>query len=151
MDINADDQNVESPAGNSKNTASSYSSGHEVVNDNQFTNEQLLTLSSPITTHVIPTDEDVPDDKVFKSKKDLMMESHLLAMKYDFEFRVKKSNKQTYTIVCFDQNCKWRLQATKFAECDYFKVRKYKHEHTCSLSIRGNDHRQTRSWLSKDI
>ncbi|KAL2474473.1 Uncharacterized protein Adt_35209 [Abeliophyllum distichum] len=72
MIINADDQNVESPAGNSKNTASSYSSGHEVVNDNQFTNEQLLSLSSPITTYVISTDEDVPDDKVFKSKKDLM-------------------------------------------------------------------------------
>ncbi|KAL2545245.1 hypothetical protein Fot_14478 [Forsythia ovata] len=34
MDINADDQNVESPAGNSKNTASSYSSGPEVVEDN---------------------------------------------------------------------------------------------------------------------
>ncbi|KAL2492177.1 Uncharacterized protein Adt_27805 [Abeliophyllum distichum] len=109
MDISADDQNVESLAGNSKNTASSYSSGHEVVKDNQFTNEQLLTLSSPITTHVISTDEDVPDDKVFKSKKDLMMELHLLAMKYDFELRVKKSNKQTYTIVCFNQNCKWRL------------------------------------------
>ncbi|KAL2538419.1 hypothetical protein Fot_19810 [Forsythia ovata] len=29
MDINADGQNVESPAGNSKNTASSYSSGPE--------------------------------------------------------------------------------------------------------------------------
>ncbi|KAL2515580.1 hypothetical protein Fot_29551 [Forsythia ovata] len=64
MDINADDHNVESPAGNSKNTSSSYSSGPEVVEDNQFTNEQLLALSSPITTHVIPTDEDVPDDKM---------------------------------------------------------------------------------------
>ncbi|KAL2521329.1 Uncharacterized protein Fot_25252 [Forsythia ovata] len=52
IDINADDQNVESPAGNSKNTASSYSSGPEVVEDNQFTNEQLLALSSPITTDI---------------------------------------------------------------------------------------------------
>ncbi|KAL2545773.1 hypothetical protein Fot_15006 [Forsythia ovata] len=51
MDISADDQNVESPAQNSKNTASSYSSRPEVVEDNQFTNEQLLALSSPITTH----------------------------------------------------------------------------------------------------
>ncbi|KAL2474327.1 Uncharacterized protein Adt_35063 [Abeliophyllum distichum] len=109
MDISSDDQNVESPTENSKNTASSYSSGHEVVEDNQFTNEQLLTLSSRITMHVIHMDEDVPNDKVFKSKKDLMVELHLLAMKCDFEFIVKKSNKQTYTIVYFDQNCKWRL------------------------------------------
>ncbi|KAL2495314.1 hypothetical protein Fot_39071 [Forsythia ovata] len=105
------DQNVESPARNSNSIVSSYSSGPEVVEDNQFTNEQLLALSLPITTHVIPTDEDVPDDKVYKSKKDLMLELHLLAMKYDFEFRVKKSNKQTYTIVCFE--FKWRLRGTK--------------------------------------
>ncbi|KAL2505598.1 Uncharacterized protein Adt_21219 [Abeliophyllum distichum] len=147
MDISTDDQNVKSPARNSKNIASNYSSGQEVVEDNQFTNEQLLTLSSPITTHVIPMDKDVPDDKVFKSNKDLMMELHLLAMKNDFEFRLKKSNKQTYIIVCFDQNYKWHLRATKFAQCDYFKVRKYKHGHTCSLSIRSNDHRQARSWV----
>ncbi|KAL2520542.1 hypothetical protein Fot_24465 [Forsythia ovata] len=69
MDINVDDQNVKSSAGNSKNTASSYSSGPEVVEDNQFTNEQLLALSSPITMHVIPTDEDVPHDKVLSQKK----------------------------------------------------------------------------------
>ncbi|KAL2501270.1 hypothetical protein Fot_35118 [Forsythia ovata] len=99
MDINAVNQNVKSPDVNSKNTTSSYSSGPEVVENNQCTNEQLMTLSSPITTHVIPRDEDEPDGKVFKSKKILMLELHLLAMKNDFEFRAKKSNKQTYTIV----------------------------------------------------
>ncbi|KAL2542039.1 Uncharacterized protein Adt_03017 [Abeliophyllum distichum] len=109
-----------------------YYFGPEVFEDNQFTNEQLLALSLPITMHMISTNEDPPDYKVFKSKKDLMLELHLLAMKYDFEFRVMKSNKQTYTIVCFDQNHKWRLQATKFAQSDYFKVCKYKRKHTCS-------------------
>ncbi|KAL2514621.1 hypothetical protein Fot_28592 [Forsythia ovata] len=45
MYINTEDQNVKSLDGNSKNTTSSYSSGPEVVEDNQFTNEQLMALS----------------------------------------------------------------------------------------------------------
>ncbi|KAL2545543.1 Uncharacterized protein Fot_14776 [Forsythia ovata] len=48
MNINAYDQNVESPAGNSKITVSNYSSGPEVVEDNQFTDEQLLYIRTLI-------------------------------------------------------------------------------------------------------
>ncbi|KAL2514969.1 hypothetical protein Fot_28940 [Forsythia ovata] len=65
IDINADDQNVKTSTRNSQNNVC-YNFGHEVVEDNQFTNKQLLALSSPITTHVISTDEDLADNKVFK-------------------------------------------------------------------------------------
>ncbi|XP_022893285.1 uncharacterized protein LOC111407826 [Olea europaea var. sylvestris] len=75
------------------------------------------------------------------------MKVHMLAMKYNFEFRVKKSNKEVYTIICIDEKCKWHLRATKFKNCDYFQVHKYVQEHTCSMSIRQNDHRQARLWV----
>ncbi|KAL2529392.1 hypothetical protein Fot_21993 [Forsythia ovata] len=50
MDINANDQNVETPTEIFHNNAF-YNFGPEVVEDNQFTIEQLLALSLPITMH----------------------------------------------------------------------------------------------------
>ncbi|KAL2529460.1 Uncharacterized protein Fot_22061 [Forsythia ovata] len=44
MDINADDQNVKSPAGNSKNTASSYFSGPEIVSINPLYIASIVEL-----------------------------------------------------------------------------------------------------------
>ncbi|KAK6145802.1 hypothetical protein DH2020_019671 [Rehmannia glutinosa] len=51
------------------------------------------------------------------------------------------------TQLCVDENCKWRLRATKFKDSDYFQIRKYTPEHTCALNLSTNDHRQARSWV----
>ncbi|KAL2487982.1 Lipoxygenase [Forsythia ovata] len=79
MDINADDQNVKSPAGNSKNTASSYSSGPEVVEDNQFTNDQLL-LRVRCTLHSSPEEREEEYVRLFISgprRKDPILDTYL--------------------------------------------------------------------------
>ncbi|KAK6160922.1 hypothetical protein DH2020_004303 [Rehmannia glutinosa] len=114
--------------------------------ENQFTNEHLLS-SVGSTSRVVPIDIGLNVDQVFDTKKELQEVVHMIALKYNFQFKTKKSNKNVYTIVCVDENCKWRLHATKFKDSDYFQIRKYTPEHTCALNLSTNDHRQARSWI----
>ncbi|XP_022847476.1 uncharacterized protein LOC111369964 isoform X2 [Olea europaea var. sylvestris] len=133
-------------------------------NENAFTNENLIALShgkhesggsskaGPSTrssncSRVVPNDEDVYVEQLFESKKDLQEAMHRIALKHNFEFKVKKSNKSTYTIICIDDSCHWHLRATKMDTNELFVIRKYAREHTCEVGIRQNDHRQARAWF----
>ncbi|XP_062113937.1 uncharacterized protein LOC133824939 [Humulus lupulus] len=49
----------------------------------------------------------------FVDKKELKMKVHMLAIRRNFEFKVKKSKKKLVVLVCVDPNCKWRIRATK--------------------------------------
>lgn len=63
-------------------------------------------------------------------------------MKYHFQFKAKKLNKSTNTIVHIDENYKWSLQATKIKESPIFEIQKYNGQNSCSTSIRRTDHRR---------
>lgn len=67
---------------------------------------------------------------------------HTIALKYNFEYKVKKSNKTVYTIVCVDDNCSWFLQAMKMDTNELFEFHKYEREYTCQVGIRRKDHKQ---------
>lgn len=133
-------------------------------NVNEFTNEDLIGLSrqrhewggssgagtsgpSSNSSRVVPDEEDLYVEQLFETKKALQEAVHLLALKFNFEFKVKKSNKSLLTVVCVDDSCRWRLRGTKMDTNENFVVRKYIREHTCELGIRQNDHRQARSWF----
>ncbi|XP_022893831.1 uncharacterized protein LOC111408289 [Olea europaea var. sylvestris] len=141
---------------------------YEEVQDNEderpFTNQDLIDLSrqrhesgrsshaglstrSSNCSRVVPDDEDLHVDQLFDAKRDLQEAMYQIAMRRNFEFKVKKSNKSTYTIICVDNNCSWRLSATKMDTNEFFVVRKYAREHTCEVGICQNDHRQARSWF----
>ncbi|KAL2513082.1 Uncharacterized protein Adt_18682 [Abeliophyllum distichum] len=79
----------------------------EIVQDNEeefpFTNDDLIasfscghqtgpTSRSSRTTQVIPDGEDLHVDQLF-DKKNLHKIVYLIALKHNFEFKVKKSNK----------------------------------------------------------
>ncbi|KAL2471978.1 Uncharacterized protein Adt_40114 [Abeliophyllum distichum] len=110
---------------------------HEIVQDNEeefrFTNDDLIasvsrghqagpSSQSFRTTQVIPNVEDLHVDRLFDKKKDLQEVVHLIVLKHNFEFKVKKSNKTLYTLACVDGSCKWRLRATKFDTSDIFVI-----------------------------
>lgn len=49
-------------------------------------------------------------------------------------------------LVCIDnENCKWKLRASKFRKTTMFKVREFNDLHTCSSDILLEDHRQANS------
>ncbi|XP_022875735.1 uncharacterized protein LOC111394204 [Olea europaea var. sylvestris] len=117
----------------------------DIVNGNDVEYTQIVSESVSSlcyeTSVKIPERLDVRVNQLFPSKYDLISKLQLLAMKCQFEYKVKRSNKSTYTIVCIDENCKWRLRATKIVESPIFEVRKCNGHHSCSMSVRHRDHR----------
>ena len=63
-------------------------------------------------------------------------------MKNNFEFKVKKSGKKIWYISCIDNNCSWRLRATKLDKSEMFEVQSYVSKHSCTLALREKDNRQ---------
>ncbi|CAA3012848.1 uncharacterized protein LOC111398915 [Olea europaea var. sylvestris] len=90
---------------------------------------------------------DVQVNKLYKSKKELQTKLHMLALRKNFEFKVKKSNKNIFTVICINDDCQWRLRATKLRESNFFLVRKFSCQHTCSSDFGHNSHRQASSWV----
>ncbi|XP_062085351.1 uncharacterized protein LOC133791437 [Humulus lupulus] len=105
-------------------------------------NERSHVSSTP-SSNATSIDEDVfCVGQYFVDKKELKMKVHMLAIRQNFEFKVKKSNKKLVVLVCVDPNCKWRIRATKTCATGLFVIRKHCNEHTCSLEMRQNHHRQ---------
>ncbi|KAL5542079.1 hypothetical protein UlMin_009789 [Ulmus minor] len=86
---------------------------------------------------------DLHEGKYFNTKKDLKRKLSDIAMKGNFEFRTRKSNRSLWVIECIDPNCSWRLRASKIVpESTKFVIRKYMGVHCCSLLNRNVNHRQ---------
>ncbi|KAL5553140.1 hypothetical protein UlMin_040541 [Ulmus minor] len=83
------------------------------------------------------------EGKYFNTKKDLKRKLSDIAMKSNFEFRTRKSNRSLWFIECINPNCGWRLRASKIVpESTKFVIRKYVGVHSCSLLNRNANHRQ---------
>jgi hypothetical protein len=78
----------------------------------------------------------------FPSKKDLKRLVGEFAMRRNFEWKVKRSNKTTLHLVCIIDDCKWKLRAVRSEEGTYFQVRSFVNEHTCPLEEVHRRHRQ---------
>ncbi|XP_031257229.1 uncharacterized protein LOC116115200 isoform X2 [Pistacia vera] len=76
--------------------------------------------------------EDIVCGKMFANKKELRKKLKLGAVKNNFEFKVKKSTKDRFEVVCADENCKWRLRATKLKDEEYFEIRRFSNVHICT-------------------
>ncbi|XP_062080964.1 uncharacterized protein LOC133785763 [Humulus lupulus] len=112
------------------------------VSPSDHCNERSHVSSTP-SSNATSIDEDVfCVGQYFVDKKELKMKVHMLAIRRNFEFKVKKSNKKLVVLVCVDPNCKWRIRTTKTCATGLFVIRKHCNEHTCSLEMRQNHHRQ---------
>ncbi|XP_013615593.1 PREDICTED: uncharacterized protein LOC106321929 [Brassica oleracea var. oleracea] len=63
-------------------------------------------------------------------------------LEWKFEYKTVSSNKSRVLLSCVDDNCTWRMRATKLPLSDFFVVKKYVHEHTCDTTHRNANHRQ---------
>ena len=60
----------------------------------------------------------------------------MYAMKNNFEFKVTESGRKIWYICYIDNNCSWRLQATKLVKSEMFEMWSYVSEHSCTLALR---------------
>ncbi|KAK2658603.1 hypothetical protein Ddye_005136 [Dipteronia dyeriana] len=78
----------------------------------------------------------------FATKKDLKRLVGHFAMRQNFEWKVKRSNKTTLHLVYLMGNCSWKLRAVRRDKGTYFQVRSFVNEHTCPLEEIHRRHRQ---------
>lgn len=82
------------------------------------------------------------------NKKEVQKRLCMLAIRQNFEFRVAKSAKRFLTVTCIDEDCRWRLRATKLPDSGSFEIRKFVKDHSCSTRTRNSGrHRQAGSWF----
>ena len=100
-----------------------------------------------------PSDEveDFFEKQMFRSKAQLKRCLSLYAIKKQFQFKVKKSNKKLFLVTCLDNSCKWRLRAMRLQVTNLFEVTRYVNEHTCSLQYVTGDHRQATSRIIGEL
>ncbi|KAL0696234.1 hypothetical protein Bca4012_063414 [Brassica carinata] len=105
---------------------------------------------SPVHIGLSPTTRGPGDIKVnsyFKTKGDLMLRVKKWALEWKFEYKCVSSNKSRVLLSCVDDNCTWRMRATKLPLSDFFVVKKYVHDHTCDTTHRKANHRQASAQL----
>ncbi|KAL5545585.1 hypothetical protein UlMin_005272 [Ulmus minor] len=86
---------------------------------------------------------DLHEGKYFNTKNDVKRKFSNIAMKGNFEFRTRKSNRSLWVIKCIDPNCSWRLRASKIVpELTKFVIQKYVGVYSCSLLNKNANHHQ---------
>ncbi|KAK3194252.1 hypothetical protein Dsin_025562 [Dipteronia sinensis] len=85
----------------------------------------------------------------FPTKKDLKRLVDLFAMRQNFEWKVKRSNK--LHLVCLIDNCTWKLRVVKRDEGTYFQVRSFVNEHSCPLEEIHSRHRQSSAVIIGEV
>ncbi|XP_062085636.1 uncharacterized protein LOC133791735 [Humulus lupulus] len=66
-------------------------------------------------------------------------------MLHSFQFKTKISEFREYLVSCTDDTCNWFVRASKYRNQDLSKVRKCIPNHTCSVEIVMENHRQAKS------
>lgn len=54
-------------------------------------------------------------------------------------------------MVCFEDNCQWRVHASRVNDAGIFKIKNYTSKHTCGMSWMKSDHRQASSKLASEL
>ncbi|XP_069145463.1 uncharacterized protein [Solanum lycopersicum] len=73
---------------------------------------------------------------LYKDKDTLVAVMAKYKIKNNFNFRVKRSDKKSYVLVCFSDQCGWTLKSSCRKKSDVFKVRYFNSEHTCPMRNR---------------
>jgi len=93
----------------------------------------------------LPMSFDVTVGNQFMSKSILKKFMHVIAIRRHFEFKSERSNNSFYVLVCKNNNCTWKMRATRVSNGNVWVVRKYVKEHTCSLDVVSVEHCQANS------
>ncbi|XP_049367285.1 uncharacterized protein LOC125832180 [Solanum verrucosum] len=74
--------------------------------------------------------------QMYKDKATLKAVMEKYKIKNSFNFKVKRSDNKSYVLVCYSDDCCWKLKASVRKNSDIFKVRYFNSEHRCPLRDR---------------
>ncbi|XP_069151368.1 uncharacterized protein [Solanum lycopersicum] len=79
---------------------------------------------------------DVKTGLIYKDKATLVDVMTKYKIKNNFNCKVKRSDQQSYVLVCFSDKCGWTMKASCRKKSDIFIVRNFNSEHTCPMRER---------------
>ncbi|KAH0732048.1 hypothetical protein KY289_003236 [Solanum tuberosum] len=87
-----------------------------------------------VTNYIIDSNSiEVKTGQLYKDKATLVDVMAKYKIKNNFNCKVKRSDRQSYVLVCFSNECGWTMKASCRKKSDVFKVRYFNSEHTCPM------------------
>ncbi|KAK0605765.1 hypothetical protein LWI29_030510 [Acer saccharum] len=90
-------------------------------------------------------------DQIFDTKQKLKNEFGKYALTEKFNPRIRRSTKYQFEAGCNDIKCDFALRATCRGGCTYWVVRKFAHDHTCSLDTYESHFRKVSSIVAGEM
>ncbi|XP_039140448.1 uncharacterized protein LOC120277657 [Dioscorea cayenensis subsp. rotundata] len=88
----------------------------------------------------------------FENAKDFKDALCDLAVKRNFNFRFIKNDKDRVTVTCADEDCQWRVHASRDGNLPTFRIKTTQHEHKCGGGINAPFHpRASKKWVSRKV
>ncbi|XP_049387925.1 uncharacterized protein LOC125852236 [Solanum stenotomum] len=90
-----------------------------------------------VTNYIINSNSiEVKTGQLYKDKATLVDVMAKYKIKNNFNCKVKRSDIQSYVLVCFSDECGWTMKASCRKKSNVFKVRYFNSEHTCPMRDR---------------
>ncbi|XP_070022081.1 uncharacterized protein LOC107828851 [Nicotiana tabacum] len=71
--------------------------------------------------------------QVYQDKQTVAAAIKHFSVMHKFQFKVKRSSRRSYWLVCVGENCKWHFKATSINDSAIFKIMSFNRQHTCCL------------------
>ena len=104
--------------------ANSLSSDHDEIHGD-------IVLVDDKTLKNLPMNVDFNINNLFMSKNILVMAISMLAMRNNFQFRVRRSSKTRYSVTCINSDCSWKLNANICSDSKFWVIRTFVKVHSC--------------------
>lgn len=124
--------------------------GLDFVDDSALSDTNLHDVSNSdhddfvdnIELHNILTNFDMKEDSIFLEKCVMVNAIKIIAIRNNFEFKVARSSKSRYFLVCCKTPCDWKLNASVCGDSDVWVIRKYQNVHSGIIEVVTTKHRQ---------
>ncbi|XP_062103558.1 uncharacterized protein LOC133814637 [Humulus lupulus] len=113
-----------------------------IIEDNTKRKKKLDEIQLVISDYRVNT---IEQGQIYKDKNTIKSALSYYAMLHNFQFKTKRSEPREYLVTCADETRNWLVRASKYINQDLFKVHKCNPNHTCSVEIVLEDHRQAKS------
>ncbi|XP_062085757.1 uncharacterized protein LOC133791865 [Humulus lupulus] len=119
-----------------------------IIEDNSKRKKRLEEIEIVISDYRV---NKIEQGQIYKDKNTIKSALGYHAMLHNFQFKTKRSEPREYLVTCADDTCSWFVSASKYRNQDLFKVRKCIPNHTCSVEIVMEDHRQAKSIIIGEL
>ena len=117
------------------------------VNTECNLNDLQTVIYDDLDLKNFPMNFDVNVNNVFTRKDVLVAAMSMIVLRGNFEFRVQRSSKTRYTIVCLNVGCCWIMRASVCSSSNMWVIRTFVKEHNCYGSSIVHKHKQASSSL----